>query len=451
MTFDEIAKMIEDAPPPPPDPFNGATTLMLSSDTFRALAPALDLYAKNPLIRPTVEIAIRPILPSGHGIGFRPWREGRRSRDEVVRACGRLAAGAAQVELTKEVLILDFDPNKLLPVPAVAGDVAAEAQIAERAHAYIRASRAASTLASYERHFKVFARWCIRHGRSPIPAGQDTLVLFLTDMAERYRPSSLNAIISAIAFAHRDQGHSFDRSGVDTLLAGIRRTHGTAERRMDAIMTEELCGIVDALPSTLAGARDRALLLVGFAGAMRRSELVGLDIGQRSSGALGLVELEHAGARIILDRGKTDQEGHGFTKGLLRGTSPCPVAALEHWLGLAGITTGPIFRPITKEDRIGSSRLTDRSVADIIKRSVRRGVMARGGSQAEAYARARRVAGHSLRAGFTTSAVAADVTDANITRHVGWSSPQMIGRYTREVDLFRNNPLREVLKAADER
>ena len=301
------------------------------------------------------------------------------------------------------------------------------------------------TLAAYQRHVAVFAAWCERHGRDRLPASAETIGLFLTEMAGHYKPSSLTALVSAIAFAHRDAGHPFDRAPIENLMAGIRRTHGTAERRMAAITTGELRRIVSALPESNQGVRDRALLLVGFAGALRRSELVGLDIGVRSPDCNGFVEIGEEGARVTLDRSKTDQEGAGILKGIPRGGSPCPVAAAEAWLALAGIEAGPIFRPIDKGGRIGAGRLTDRSVADIVKRAVKRAALAGGHSEADADAKASRVAGHSLRAGFATSAAAANVTGENIARHVGWTSTQMTVRYVREAELFKNNPLHRVL------
>ncbi|MFM9940583.1 MAG: tyrosine-type recombinase/integrase [Hyphomicrobiaceae bacterium] len=319
------------------------------------------------------------------------------------------------------------------------------APLVDKARRYVRASRAGSTLGAYQRHFKAFAAWCHAHGRVPAPADADTMTLFLAEMASRYRPSSLTAFVSAIAFAHRDAGHAFDRTSIETLMAGIRRTHGTAERRMAAITTAELRRIVVALPDTLQGVRDRALLLVGFAAALRRSELVGLDIGERATDGSGLVVIGEEGARVTLFKSKTDQEGGGFIKGIVRGTAPCPVAALEAWLTASGIEHGAIFRPIDKASRVGASRLTDRSIADIVKRVSRRAVLAAGGSEAEAAARASAVAGHSLRAGFATSAAAASVTGENIARHVGWSSTQMTARYVREAELFKNNPLHKVL------
>jgi integrase len=148
--------------------------------------------------------------------------------------------------------------------------------------------------------------------------------------------------------------------------------------------------------------------------------------------------------RITLHRSKTDQEGRGIVKALPHGSDQGAIAALEAWLKAAGIKDGPVFRPITKGGVIGKSRLTDRSIVDIIKRAVRTHALRAGLGRAEAENRAKIVSGHSLRSGFATSAAVNEVTGENIARHVGWTSTQMTVRYIREADLFRNNPLHKI-------
>lgn len=316
----------------------------------------------------------------------------------------------------------------------------------DKAHAYARASRAESTLRSYQASWGLFTKWCAVHDRQDRPASAETLALFLSDLADRYRPSTLNRIISGIAFAHRANGHPFDRRSFETVHAGIRRVRAIPPKRVAAITAEELRELVVALPETVQGVRDRALLMIGFAGALRRSELVGLDVLPRWQDATGIVEIESKGVRLQLLRSKTDQEGHGLVKGITRGRDPCPVEALEEWLAMSGIAEGAIFRPITKSGEIRQRRLTDRSVADIVKRAVRVAAIQRGSSVEQADERADKVSGHSLRAGFATSAARANISGENIARHVGWESSQMAVRYIREADVFgSNNPVRKVL------
>ena len=318
-------------------------------------------------------------------------------------------------------------------------------ELVAKARHYARASRAESTLKVYRRTFHAFEVWCRDHGRIALPASDETICLFLSDIAERYRPKSLQGFVSGIAFAHRACGHRFDRKALELVLSGIRRTHGMGSRQVAAICVDELRAIVDALPTNLRGVRDRALLVIGFAGALRCTELVGLDFGGQRSGGMGCVGIGPEGARIDLHVSKTDQEGKGISKILPRGGNPCPVQTLERWLAASGICSGPVFRPITRWDTIGSKRLRPQSVGEIVKRCVGLARIAQGMSLEQARACAAQVSSHSLRAGFVTSAVAANVTSENIARHVGWKSTTMTLRYVREHQLNSCNPLRQVL------
>jgi integrase len=314
-----------------------------------------------------------------------------------------------------------------------------------KARLYVRASRAESTLKVYKRTFHAFKAWCGDHGRVALPASDETICLFLSDIAERYRPKSLQGFVSGIAFAHRAHGYRFDRKVVEVVLSGIRRTHGMRSRQVAAICVDELRTIVATLPSNLRGARDRALLVVGFAGALRCTELVGLDFGCKHHGGTGFLQIGPEGARIELYASKSDQEGKGISKFLPRGGNPCPVQTLEWWLAVSGISSGPVFRPITRWDTIGSRRLRPQSVGEIVKRCVAFAQVAQGMTLEQASACAAQVSSHSLRAGFVTSAVAANVTSENIARHVGWKSTIMTLRYVREHQLKASNPLRQIL------
>jgi integrase len=255
-------------------------------------------------------------------------------------------------------------------------------------------------------------------------------------------------MLAGIAFAHRLRGLGFDASGCGDVLAGIRRTHGTAPRQVNALTLDLLVQIDAALPRSTAGVRDRALLLLGFAGAFRRSELVGLNVGRCTPGCTGLVRFSAEGVEVNLFRSKTDQEAVGVVKGIVRGGPACAVGALEQWLEVAAITEGPIFRAVDKGGSVRAGRLTDRSVADIVKRSVRCAAIAAGLSDRDAEHASQRFAGHSLRAGFATSAAAAGISGETMARHVGWRTGQMAIRYVRNAELFKSNPLHAVFTAA---
>jgi integrase len=170
-------------------------------------------------------------------------------------------------------------------------------------------------------------------------------------------------------------------------MRGIRRTFGNARIRKAPAVAAKMLSMVAAGPVNLAGLRDRALLLLGFAGAFRRSELVALDAAD--------IEETEAGLRVTIRHSKTDQEGQGVTIAIARGDVACLVKALREWLGAAGIEAGPLFRPIDKAGRVARARLTDRSVANIVKAYAKR-----AGFDASTFS------GHSLRSGFLTSAAA---------------------------------------------
>jgi integrase len=278
-----------------------------------------------------------------------------------------------------------------------------------------------------------------------MPASPQTVALFLADMAERYRPGTVEALLGGIVFAHRTVGRPFDPSFPSTIVKGIWRSHRTVPRRAAAITVADLRRIVDALPDTMQGARNRALLTVGFAGALRRSELVGLDVGRVSEGGLGLISIESQGARIMLGRSKPDQTGEGVSKWLPRGGNPCPVEALQHWLSRAGIRSGPAFRSLRVDGQVSPKRLPKNTVTLIAKQCVYRLALASGESEEQARARASQVSGHSLRVGFVTSAVAAGVSSEDISDHVGWKSTAWVFHYARCEDPFRDNPARLVL------
>ncbi len=250
------------------------------------------------------------------------------------------------------------------------------------------------------------------------------MALYLTALAERCKVSTLQRRISAISQAH--QAAQLDpptRSlAVRTVMAGIRRAKGTAQAGKAAAVTDTIRMMVGTLPSSLLGLRDRALLLLGFAAALRRSELVGLDVGDVAFTRDGLV--------ITLRRSKTDQEGQGRTIGIPPGANAvtCPVRALKGWIKAAGIEDGPLFRAITRHGHIAPARLSDKAVALVVKRTAQA-----AGLDPSVFA------GHSLRAGLATSAAAAGVSERAIMAQTGHRSVAIARRYIREGSLFREN------------
>jgi site-specific recombinase XerD len=304
------------------------------------------------------------------------------------------------------------------------------ADVAEQARDYVAAAKAPNTLRAYRADWRDFAAWCERHALAALPAAPETVALYLAALAGDRKASTLRRRLSAISQAHQAAGLEppTKSMAVRSTWAGIRRTHGTAEAGKTPVLVADLRRLVATLPESPLGVRDRALLLLGFAGAFRRSELVGLDVGDVRETGDGLV--------VTLRRSKTDQEGQGAEKGIPYGSdrATCPVRAVRAWLAhLAGIPGelargAPLFRRVDRHGRIHPGRLSDRAVALVVKRTA-----AAAGLDPALYA------GHSLRAGLATSAAAADVPERVIAQQTGHKSMAVLRRYIRSGSLFREN------------
>jgi integrase len=308
---------------------------------------------------------------------------------------------------------------------------------ADRTRDYMAAARAASTRRAYSHDWRSFVAWCADYQVPSLPAAPETVALYLAYLADQLAPASdgrlapryaintLQRRLAGIAAAHKAAGADSPtrEAVVRATWSGIRRLRGVAAVAKAPIVTSDLRAMVGALPDTLQGARDRALLLIGFAGAFRRGELVSLDRADLRFGRQGLT--------ITLRSSKTDQEGAGRPIGIPHGARPetCPVRALQTWLAVAGITEGPVFRPVTRHDTVRPQRLTDHSVALIVKRAA-----TSVGLDPTLYA------GHSLRAGLATAAAQAGVGERDIMRQTGHRSVEMVRRYIRDGSLFRDNP-----------
>jgi integrase len=277
-----------------------------------------------------------------------------------------------------------------------------------------------------------------------MPASAETVALFLADMADHYRPSTVAGLLSAIAMAHRIAAKPMDVRLFTPIIRGVSRTYGLPPRQAAAITIGDLRAIVANLPDTARGLRDRALLTVGFAGALRRLELIRLDLGATRASS-GCVEIDREGAHIRLHKSKCDETGHGLVRWLPRGGRPCPVDALERWLTRASITSGPVFRGVRKNDTVNSARLGPFDVTRIVKGAVYRNALLSGASEHQARARAGEVSSHSLRIGFVASALAAGVTTEEIAEHVGWKKTSMVFYYARHSQPLPDNPARLVL------
>lgn len=299
----------------------------------------------------------------------------------------------------------------------------------ERARHYAREARAANTRRAYRADWADFTGWCQAHGRTALPAVPATVVLYLSDRAETLKTGTLQRRLSAISQAHKaaDLDTPTADRAVRRVMTGIRRQNGTAQQGKAPAITREIRAMVETLPLTLRGRRDRALLLLGFAGAFRRSELVGLDVADVQTTDEGLV--------VHVRRSKTDQEGAGRTVGIPYGSRPatCPVRAVRDWLAIAGLTEGPLFRGVDPHNNLRRTRLSDKTVARVVKAAAQ----AAGLDPV-------RYAGHSLRAGLATAAAQAGVSERVIMAQTGHKSLPMVRRYIREGSLFTQNAAAEV-------
>jgi integrase len=245
-------------------------------------------------------------------------------------------------------------------------------------------------------------------------------------MAATHRPATMTRRLTAITKAHQIAGYpspaTMQQPAVSETLKGIRRTLGTAQKTKAPLLTADVRRMVESLPNNLAGCRDRALLLLGFAGGFRRSELAALDTEDVTTKDDGLV--------VRLRRSKTDPEGQGRDVGIPYGSNPstCPVRTVYAWKTAAGISEGALFRGIDRHGHLGAVRLHKDSIGLIVKRAAEA-----AGLDPALYA------GHSLRAGLATQSYLNGAGELAIMRQTGHRSLAMLRRYIRDGSLFRDN------------
>jgi len=315
-------------------------------------------------------------------------------------------------------------------ITSASATLAAQLQAtADRATDYRAKAKAANTLAAYRADWNAFTSWCHTRNLESLPASPATVTLYITDLAERCKPSTITRHLATISQAHQQAGHATPTTApiVRDVLQGIKREKGTAPAAKAAAVTAIIRAMVETLDDDLKGKRDRALILIGFAGAFRRSELVALTVAT--------VQFTNDGVVVRLSHSKTDQEGIGETKGIPYGSTPatCPVRALRGWLDASGIAEGPIFRPINRWGQVQPKPLTGHAVAELVKQLAQR-----AGYDPATFS------GHSLRAGLATAAAAAGAAYHTIKKQTGHRSDQMLQRYIRDGSLFRENAAAKV-------
>ena len=339
-------------------------------------------------------------------------------------------------------------PAESIDLPSVQPTVSASlpahlGHLADRARGYIEAASSGNTRRAYAADWKHFSAWCRRQNVEPLPPEPKVVGLYITACAsgtvERGKKantvSTIERRLSAISWNCAQRGTPLDRKdrAIATVMAGIRNTHASPPRQKDAILPEDLIAMLETLDrGSLRGLRDRAMMLVGFAGGLRRSEIVGLDLGRdQTEDGRGWIEILDKGMLVTL-RGKTGWREVEVGRGSSDAT--CPVAAIETWIKFAKLAHGPLFRRVTGQGKaVGSERLNDKEVARLVKRSAMAAGVRGDLSEIE---RAFKFSGHSLRAGLASSA---EVDERYVQKQLGHATAEMTRRYQRRRDRFRVN------------
>ncbi|WP_146348371.1 tyrosine-type recombinase/integrase [Phaeobacter marinintestinus] len=313
-------------------------------------------------------------------------------------------------------------------------------RLVETAQTYARAAASDNTLKAYAKDWAHFARWCRMKGAEPLPPSPEIIGLYLTDLAAPTGPapalsvSTIDRRLSGLAWTYAQRGFTLDRKNrhIASVLAGIKRKHARPPVQKEAIMAEDILAMVATLPFDLRGLRDRAILLLGYAGGLRRSEIVALDVHKDDTPESGgWVEIMDQGALLTLNA-KTGWREVEIGRGSRDQT--CPVHALDQWLHFAKIDFGPVFVRTSRDcERALAARLSDKHVARLIKQTVRDAGLRDDLPENERLAL---FSGHSLRAGLASSA---EVDERYVQKHLGHASAEMTRRYQRRRDRFRVN------------
>ena len=284
----------------------------------------------------------------------------------------------------------------------------------------LKSSKASNTLRAYKSDYKDFASFCIKHGFKSMPTEPKILTLYLTHLSQTCKFSTLKRRLASISVIHKHSGHYIDTKHpmITENLMGIKRVKGSYQKAKKPILINELKSIVNVIDkdqNEKRRAKNRALILIGFAGGFRRSELVAILFED--------IDFVPEGVKIFIKRSKTDQSGEGMTKGIpyFSNSDYCPVISLKNWLEKSEIKSGKIFD------------ISDKSVALTIKKYT-----AIAGLDSNKYS------GHSLRSGFATSAAELGAAVRSIMALTGHKTSQMVRRYIQEANLFKNNALKKI-------
>ena len=298
----------------------------------------------------------------------------------------------------------------------------------------LKNSKASNTVRAYKSDFSDFGVFCVQNGFKSLPSEPKVVSLYLTHLSTKdAKMSTLKRRLVSIGVIHKLKGHYLDTKhpAIIENIMGIKRRKGSFQKAKKPILINSLKKIINAIDKQkkeeIKKLRDRSIILIGFSGGFRRNEIVSLDYDD--------LDFVPEGLKLSIRRSKTDQFGEGFTKALpyFDSSQYCPVVSLKKLLDLSKIRSGPVFRRFSKGSKLSENRLTDQTVALLIKEYLN---LAGIDSQ--------NFSGHSLRSGFATSAAESGVEERNIMAMTGHKSTEMVRRYIKEANLFKNNALNKI-------
>ena len=298
----------------------------------------------------------------------------------------------------------------------------------------LKNSKARNTIRAYKSDFNDFSLFCVKNGFKSLPSEPKIVSLYLTHLSTKdAKMSTLKRRLVSIGVIHKLKGHYLDTKHPSIIenIMGIKRRKGSIQKAKKPILINSLKTIVDVIDQQkkeeIKKLRDRSIILIGFSGGFRRNEIVSLDYDD--------LDFVKEGLKINIRRSKTDQFGEGSLKALpyFDSTQYCPVVSLLKWIKISGINSGALFRRFKKGSNLTENRLTDQTVALLIKEYLNL-----AGIDSKNYS------GHSLRSGFATSAAESGVEERSIMAMTGHKSTEMVRRYIKEANLFKNNALNKI-------
>ena len=298
----------------------------------------------------------------------------------------------------------------------------------------LQSSKANNTVRAYKSDFNDFGLFCTQNGFKSLPSEPKIVSLYLTHLSTKdVKMSTLKRRLVSIGVIHKLKGHYLDTKHPSIIenLMGIKRRKGSVQKSKKPLLINSLKLIINVIDKykvdEIKKCRDRSMILIGFSGGFRRNEIVSLDYDD--------LDFVTEGLKINLKKSKTDQFGEGFLKGIpyFDNSKYCPVTSLKKWIELSSISSGPLFRRFSKGSKLTVNRLTDQSVALLIKKYLKL-----AGLESKNYS------GHSLRSGFATSAAESGAEERSIMAMTGHKSTEMVRRYIKEANLFKNNALNRI-------